>query len=387
MERDPGVYRFERFSDVDLFQLAEIAREEDYERLAEWIMSHKDRELAARGTRLLDRRKKAYEELLTQLLASVNRIGAPARFGFARVPRNTSDISAVADRMLGMLDENEIDKDQARALISHDSYRRLAKLLAAGGPSNSSPQVVTDYERRLREDNMFLLEELVTILTTEYDRRVVETRRRFEEYLGPHQRVLDGVRREIREINADLERLERDTHLLPEERAMLQSAFAAKKAELQDIERVEAFKLKKIEFLCLTLRDGVEQFRVLIDSLQAKLDSYRSRQSYVDKLARLGARIPEFRQLLTSLYESFQRNLAGLQKGFLVFDRSFQEMVLSTVDSESVVSRVVLAPPSVVKAELEIVNPPFASRPQASEEPAEEVNLDLSFLQEYRYRN
>jgi hypothetical protein len=387
MERDPGVYRFERFSDVDLFQLAEIARQEDYDRLAEWIMSHKDRELAARSSQLLERRKKAYEELLEQLMASYSRFGAPTRFGFGRILRNISDINAVADRMLEMLDDNEIDKDEARSLISHDSYRRLVKLLAARGPRNGRPEVVTDYERRLREDNVFLLEELVTILTTEYDRRVVETRRRFEEYLGPHQRVLDGVRREIREINADLEKLERDSHLLPEERAMLKSAFAAKKAELQDIERIEAFKLKKIEFLCLTLRDGVEQFRVLIDSLQGKLDSYRSRQSYVDKLARLGARIPEFRQLLSSLYESFQRNLSGLQKGFLVFDRSFQEMVLSTVDSESVVSRIVLAPPSVVKAEMEIVNTPFAGRPGGEDQPAENVSLDLSFLQEYRYRN
>jgi len=247
--------------------------------------------------------------------------------------------------------------------------------------------VVTDYEQRLRQDNVFLLEELVNILTGEYDKRVVETRRRFEEYLGPHQRVLDNVRREIREINADLERLDKDSLLLPEERAMLRSAFSEKKAELQEIEGVEAFKLKKIEFLCLSLREGVEQFRTLIDSLQAKLDSYRSRQSYVDKLARLGAKIPEFRQLLDSLYASFQQNLAGLQKGFLVFDRSFQELVLSTVDSESVVSRIVLAPPSVVKAELEIVNTPFAEPKRPPEEPAEAMRLDLSFLQEYRYRN
>ncbi len=387
MERDPGVYRFESFSDVDLYELAEIAKEENYERLAEWIMSHKDRELVARSSRLLERRKKAYDELLEQLLTSYHRYGTPSRLGFGRMLRNISDINTVADRMLEMLDDNEIDKDEARGLISRDNYRRLVKLLTARSPRNARPEVVTDYEQRLRQDNVFLLEELVNILTTEYDRRVVETRRRFEEYLGPHQRVLDNVRREIREINADLERLDKDSLLLPEERAMLRSAFSEKKAELQEIEGVEAFKLKKIEFLCLSLRDGVEQFRTLIDSLQSKLDSYRSRQSYVDKLARLGAKIPEFRQLLDSLYASFQQNLAGLQKGFLVFDRSFQELVLSTVDSESVVSRIVLAPPSVVKAELEIVNTPFAEQAKPPEEPPESMRLDLSFLQEYRYRN
>ncbi len=314
MERDPGVYRFESFSDVDLYELAEIAKEENYERLAEWIMSHKDRELVARSSRLLERRKKAYDELLEQLLTSYHRYGTPSRLGFGRMLRNISDINTVADRMLEMLDDNEIDKDEARGLISRDNYRRLVKLLTARSPRNARPEVVTDYEQRLRQDNVFLLEELVNILTTEYDRRVVETRRRFEEYLGPHQRVLDNVRREIREINADLERLDKDSLLLPEERAMLRSAFSEKKAELQEIEGVEAFKLKKIEFLCLSLRDGVEQFRTLIDSLQSKLDSYRSRQSYVDKLARLGAKIPEFRQLLDSLYASFQQNLAGLQK-------------------------------------------------------------------------
>lgn len=385
MDEERGVYRFESFSDVDLFELAQIASEESYERLAEWIMSHKDRELLERSSRLLERRKKAYDELLEQLLASYHKHGAPGRLGFGSMLKNVSEINTVADRMISLLDDNEIDKEEAKGLISRDSYRRLVKLLSSRSPRNARPEVVTDYERRLRLDNVFLLEELVAILTAEYDRRVVETRRRFEEYLGPHQRVLDNVRREIREINADVERLDKDSLLLPEERAMLRSAFVAKKAELQEIERIEAFKLKKIEFLCLNLRDGVEQFRALIDSLQAKLDSYRSRQSYVDKLARLGAKIPEFRQLLESLYASFQQNLAGLQKGFLVFDRSFQELVLATVDSESVVSRIVLAPPSVVKAELEIVNTPFIEQPR--EEPAEAVSLDLSFLQEYRYRN
>ena len=387
MDGESGVYRFESFSDVDLFELAEIAKEEDYERLAEWIMSHKDRELLEHSSRLLVRRKKAYGELLEQLLTVYHKYGAPSRLGFGHILRNISEINTVADRMIGLLDDNEIDKDEAKGLISRDSYRRLVKLLASRSPRNARPEVVTDYEQRLRLDNVFLLEELIAILTTEYDRRVVETRRRFEEYLGPHQRVLDSVRREIREINADIARLDKDSLLLPEERAMLSAAFAAKKTELQEIERIEAFKLKKIEFLCLSLRDGVEQFRTLIDSLQARLDSFRSRQSYVDKLARLGAKIPEFRQLLESLYGSFQQNLAGLQKGFLVFDRSFQELVLSTVDSESVVSRIVLAPPSVVKAEMEIVNTPFAKPEEQPEEPAETVRLDLSFLQEYRYRN
>ena len=68
MADEPEVYRVDSFTDVDLNNLAEIARKEDYSRLAQWIMGHKDRELAARSHRHLERRKREYSELLGQLM-------------------------------------------------------------------------------------------------------------------------------------------------------------------------------------------------------------------------------------------------------------------------------------------------------------------------------
>jgi hypothetical protein len=391
MADEPEVYRFDSFTDVDLYNLAEIARKEDYSRLAQWIMGHKDRELAARSHRHLERRKREYSELLGQLMQTYHKYGSPSPLGFKRIIKDISDINSLADRMIDLLEDNEIDKGDAKSLISRDSFRKLVKLLASAEPKNTHPEVIIDYEHRLREDHVFLLEELIHILTTEYDKRVLETRRRFEDYLGPHQRVLNNVRREIADIDLNLGQLEHDDLLLPEERRKIQEAFRAKRAELKEIERVEAFKLKKIEFLCLSIRDGVEQFRGLIDSLQAQLDSYKSRQSYVEKLARLGARIPEFRALLESLYASFQDDLGDLQKSFLVFDRSFQELVLKTVDNESVVSRIVLTPPRFLDAELEIVNPSASahSDDESDEEESDpdRIDVDISFLREYHYRN
>lgn len=384
MEQSPGVYRLESFTDVDLVNLAEIARKEDYKSLAQWILSHKDRELVARTNRHLERRKTEYGELRGQLVETFHKYAGPSPVGFRRIIRDISDLNTVADRMLDLLDDDEIDKEGARALISRDNFRRLVKLLAAAAPRNPPEEVVEDYVRRLRVDHVFLLEELIHILTVEYDKRVLESRRRFEEYLTPHQRIVESVRREITEIDGDLARLESDASLLVDEREKIRRAFGAKRVELRDLERIEGFKLRKIEFLCLNLRDSVEQFRGLIGSLQSRLDSYKSRQSYVEKLARLGARVPEFRQLLESLYETFQRDLAGLQKSFLVFDRSFQELVLSTVDSEKVMSRIVLAPPRVVGVEMEIVNPAAGEPTQEEDsEPTEAAQIDLSFLRSY----
>ena len=98
-----GVYRFESFSDVDLFNLAEIARTEDYPRLAQWILSHKDRELIARSDQHLKRRRSEYDELKEKLLRALHRFTGHNPLGFKRCIKDISDINTVADRMLETL--------------------------------------------------------------------------------------------------------------------------------------------------------------------------------------------------------------------------------------------------------------------------------------------
>ena len=70
------------------------------------------------------------------------------------------------------------------------------------------PKIVTEfmiqgtrYRERLENNPVFLLEELIQILKVEYDRRIIETRRRFEEYLVPHKSTIDSIETEINGID------------------------------------------------------------------------------------------------------------------------------------------------------------------------------------------
>ena len=270
-------------------------------------------------------------------------------------------------------------------LINKSRFWRLKRFFSSVSPTISSQNQIpiNRYREKLESNPGFLLEELIKILKAEYDRRIIETRRRFEEYLVPHKSTIDSIETEINGIDRDLENLVNDMSINAKEKDKIRNAFLAKKVELQNILDTVFFKLKKIKFLSFCIRDGVIQFKGLIDSLQKKLDSFLTRQSYLEKLARINAKIPEFRSILDELYNTFQKDIESLQKGFLLFDKSFQKTVLKAVEDQVVMSRIILSPSSLSEVEFEISGIIKGAESIPNKKVFEKIELDLDFLEKY----
>ena len=166
------------------------------------------------------------------------------------------------------------------------------------------------YEQKLN-DHVFLLEELIDILTYEYDNRIIKTRQKFTEYLLPHKRAIEKIENEINDIDNELKKLEHDTLVDNVEKEKIGNAFLRKRKELVSIQQAESSKLSRMKVLSLSIKDGVTQFRDLIRSLDRKLTSFKRRSTYIEKLGRLGAEIPKFRSIL----RRFQPDLTSISIG------------------------------------------------------------------------
>ncbi len=269
--------------------------------------------------------------------------------------KSLENLQSLAGKMLHLLEGEEVDKESIRQLLARGEFELVRTILASLRPSRPASESLLDYERKLTASHLFLLEELIAILTLEYDRRILEARRCFERFLYPHRQALEAIAAEIRGIDLDLDRLQAESRLDPEEKQKLLTAFHRRREELVLLSQEESAKLRKVGRVSESLRESVYRFRSLIDSLCRALEAYRLRQSYVDKLARLGGRIPEFRSLLESLHETFHREVGGLQKSFRIFDQSFLDMVFQAIDEQSVTARILHASGRAVAAELELL--------------------------------
>jgi hypothetical protein len=281
--------------------------------------------------------------------------------------------------------DEELSGKENRELKEFIEKKVTVKELSEASREYIDPhQYIQKYEGKLH-DHIFLLDELVDILSREYDRRIISTKSRFEEFLRPLKRVLEKIDEEVKEIEEDLKFLEADENIDKPDREKLENAFLAKKNELLALKRSEFEKLNSIKLVSENIREGVEQFKTLIDSLKKKLRYFKKRQFYVEKLARYHADIPKFKSILDDLYATFNRQIKSLQKSFLLFDLEFQKTVLSAIDDQSVINRIILSPHGIVDAELAIESAPVLETvPDLSDyRIVDNIELDLSFLKPY----
>jgi hypothetical protein len=370
----------------NLTTLAELAGRGSYPDIARWIVEYRYEQLLQAQDSYLEGLRTRYRELLNSYLRHHLMYEGHRKEQDYTYYKSLESLKTLAEKMLHLLDDDEVDKRYLQELVARQEFELLRGIFSSLRPNRPRTDGILDYERKLFSDHVFLLEELIGILTQEYDRRITDTRSRFESYLIPHRRAIGNIEEELRGIDADMSNLQKEPLLDPQEKRKLIGAFLQRRSELLAVERSEALKLLKVRLVSLDLRDSVNQFKSLIDSLRRVLDAYKVRQSYVEKLARLGARIPDFRNLLDSLYDTFRSGVGCLQKSFRIFDRSFQEMVFQAIDEQSVVNRILHSSGGVVTAELElmdILKHAPVEEAQPAFEAGEAVDPDLSFLRTY----
>ncbi|MBN2536356.1 MAG: hypothetical protein JXB88_25965 [Spirochaetales bacterium] len=439
-ENNSHIFTFNTFEDIDLYELSETTRNEDYKKLSEWICHYKYRQIETHNAGFIFQKRKEYKHEFSVLielidsyiriktnysllslsnLTEISRIKKRIRFMCSEIFRNISISDVQRKTLRQYLVKNRFTKEFKAFLVTCFTGRMSGE--KTGTPARDNEEtfyshsdtqlkeyiekmfsgkegIITDleyidpdafmirYEEKLK-DHIFLLDELVEILSEEYDRRVISTKARFEEYLRPRKRVLEKIEEEIAEIKEDLALLKEDENIGEEDREKLVHAFLHKKEELNNLKLREYEKLNSIKMVSVNIKNGVAQFRELIDKLKKKLRYFKKRQFYVEKLARYGAEIPRFRNILDDLYSTFNAQIKTLQKSFLLFDMSFQETIFHAIEDQSVINRIILSPSGIVDAELAIENIAAHSLPSDIHEETTEIvdtiELDLSFLQPY----
>jgi CII-binding regulator of phage lambda lysogenization HflD len=439
------VLTFDTFDDIHLYELTETARNSNYKKLAEWMYEYKRRQIEDHNRRYGDQTKKEYEHEFNVLIGLVDSFETRAsrknefsirslretwktrkriRFISNEIFSHVAIGEANRNVLRSYLRQNRFGSDFKAFLVSmYRGGNNAAPADRTAGGHGSSPrsasavdsklnefiekmfrgkeklenqlvyidpqQFLSAYEEKLR-DHIFLLEDLIEILNIEYDRRVISTKTRFEEYLLPRKRVLEKIEEEIDEIGEDIKFLAEDESVSDEDREKLANAFASKRAELEEIKKAEFEKLSSIRLISANIKNGVRLFKDLIDNLRKKLRYFKKRQFYVERLARYGADIPKLRNVLDVLYSTFNNEIKSLQKSFLLFDISFQKTIFTAIDDQSIINRIVLSPRGIIDAELAIESSPPQERAgppadfsRAEQEIMDGIEDDLSFLAPY----
>jgi hypothetical protein len=439
------ILTFDTFEDIDLYELTETARNSDYKKLAEWMYQYNKKQITEHNRRFGDLRKKEYEHEFQVLLGLIDSIVAQSKKGSVRNLRIVMDnwkikkrIKFIALEIFSHIDVDDpswerlywylrrgkftvefrnflisIFKGQSEAELPLDENR-----IVAGGTKNESlidnrlnefiekmfkgkdrsesdiayiepERFLEAYDTKLK-DHIFLLEDLIDILNIEYDRRVISTKTRFEEYILPRKRILEKIDEEIADISEDIKFLAEDDSIGEDDREKLRNAFAHKRNELDEIKKSELEKLASIKMISSNIKDGVSLFKELIDNLRKKLRYFKKRQFYVERLARYGADIPKLKNVLEVLYSTFNSDIKKLQKSFLLFDISFQKTIFTAIDDQSIINRIILSPRGIVDAELAIEDsPPAEQEPNVKNFSEQEkeivagIEQDLSFLTPY----
>jgi CII-binding regulator of phage lambda lysogenization HflD len=445
MNDQDHILTFDTFDDIDLYELTETARNSNYKKLAEWMYQYKKKQISEHNKRYEDQKKKEYEHEFHVLLGLID------SFIKRTIPRNGMSFRNLRETWkikkrirfiaIEIFSQIEIDDtswnrlcaylkqkkytDEFKAflvsLFKGESETLLADPEASGEQDDKKSTSTIDnklnefiekmfkgkdriensiayiepeeflaaYDSKLK-DHIYLLEDLIDILNIEYDRRVISTKVRFEEYLLPRKRVLEKIDEEIEEISDDIKFLGDDENVGEEDREKLRNAFSRKQGELEDIKRIELEKLASIKMVSTNIKDGVWLFKDLIDNLRKKLRYFKKRQFYVERLARYGAEIPKLKNVLDVLYSTFNTEIKKLQKSFLLFDISFQKTIFTAIDDQSIINRIILSPKGIVDAELAIEDSaPLKSSAAVSDFSEREkvivgrIEDDLSFLTPY----
>ncbi|MBN1525407.1 MAG: hypothetical protein JW904_13040 [Spirochaetales bacterium] len=404
MAGSTGTFVFDTFEEIDLYDLAQTAQNEDYKKLSGWLCKYKESKLIENNLLWEQEKRKEYQheyqfllKLIDSYIAITSKDHKTGKTNFyeklkmrRRIRQLTGEIFSslnLPDKTAVVLDNYLRKKNfdnSFRDFVEEHFRGNTARDDVAGELKMSNREkkelhefinkkmtalekyeygrefvdidvYLAEYEKKLG-NHIFLLDELVDILSTEYDRRILSTRHRFEEYLQPLKRVLERIDDEIREIDKDIGFLAKDTSIDKADKKKLETAFKQKRNELLSLKKQEFEKLNSIKLVSENIKEGVKQFHLLIDRLSDKLRYFKNRQFYIEKLARYGADIPKLKNILNDLYSTFNRHIKTLQKSFLLFDLSFQKTVLSAIEDQSVINRIVLSPHGIVDAELEIEN-------------------------------
>lgn len=217
-------------------------------------------------------------------------------------------------------------------------------------------QEQVEFEKKLT-NHIFLLKELIEILTMEHDSRITDTRENFNAFIKSHQSQIEKIRTDMGLAEDQIHKLQNDTSIEEDDKKNLLIAFKKKYNELAKILKNENNRMITIKTLSDNILEGFIYLKDLIKSLGDQLVQYKKREEYIESLIRIGKDIPDFKNTLETLSSSFKGNFKHLKKSFLASDHGLQKKILDAIESQEVINRIVFSESDKTSEEINISLP------------------------------
>ncbi|MBN2440056.1 MAG: hypothetical protein JXJ04_01880, partial [Spirochaetales bacterium] len=221
---------------------------------------------------------------------------------------------------------------------------------------SSSFQEKDEFEKNLT-NHLFLLKELIDILTTEHDKRIINTRDNFTHFINSHRIQTEKINTEIQRAAEQIQQLKQEASIPESDKKSLLIAFKKKHNELTRILKNENDRMITLKTISDNVLKGFIYLRDLIKSLEDQADQFKRREKYVETLSQIGKNIPVVKDTLETLSSSFKNNFKDIKTNFLVSDPGLQKKILEAIESQEVTNRIVFSDPDKTTEELQISFP------------------------------
>ncbi|MCW8966090.1 MAG: hypothetical protein OQK82_05330 [Candidatus Pacearchaeota archaeon] len=218
---------------------------------------------------------------------------------------------------------------------------------------SSSFQEKDEFEKKLT-NHLFLLKELIDILTTEHDNRIMNTRDNFTHFINSHLIWTKKINTEIQRAAEQIQKLKQDDSIPESDKKGLLIAFKKKHNELTTILKNENNRMITLKAISDNVLKGFIYLRDLIKSLKDQAAQFRRREEYVETLSQIGKNIPVVKKTLETISSSFKDNYKDLKTNFLVSDLGLQKKILDAIESQEVINRIVFSDSDKTTEELQI---------------------------------
>ena len=334
--------------DIELYLLTHAVISKDYRVIVEWLISKKLKSIEE----MREEKEQQFLQLKREVIRKLKYFDECARSyrmmpeseSLKRMVAAKSDIVRQATKILN----ESIDKKQERKIkrqLKSTYLTSLKKHIHNTNlvfDTNCVEKETADIYAGKLVNQEFMLEETVRVLKDEYDTRIMETRKRLDEYVVPHSRKLSEANESFKEVSIKLAELEQDQLLSDIDKEQFRNAFESKAAELRNIMEIESERIESVRFLAENLREGFKNFENLITLLSERLQGYRKRQDYLETLDRLGKTVPLLKSVLDDLFATFEQNVADIKKGFLFSDVGLQKKIINAIDEQCLINKIII---------------------------------------------
>lgn len=194
-----------------------------------------------------------------------------------------------------------------------------------------------EYEK-LITDSEYLIEQLVTVMKTEYSKRLANTERAMSEYLDPHKTAMERLDRNLEEAGKWLLGVGK-SGLSEEDKAEISGELRARIAEMRRMKAREAKKVRTIKVFVNEVKKTYLVFEGIIASIEREKELIEERKRYSGLLGRLEIEASEIDEVFGKLSEELSLDVKKARESMELLTNTFQGKLVDAISDQERVNR------------------------------------------------